>query len=154
MQGKKISDYLKDVYRKDPGIKVGMRYFRLMFSVTENLYEMRKLAGITQKELARRLNTTQSTIASWETPGYDGYTLKKLFQIADELGFMIYIKFLKKPLTPTITSYATDNWQEDSMEYRINQEIRSREYSENIVINSKFNKNSYASASVTGRSIS
>lgn len=71
-------------------------FFRLMLSIANQLVQMRKRKGLTQHELAKRLNTSQSTVALWETPVYTGYSIKKLHSIATELGFDLKLEFIPK----------------------------------------------------------
>ncbi|MER5393295.1 helix-turn-helix transcriptional regulator [Saccharopolyspora sp. NPDC002686] len=41
----------------------------LAFALARLVYELRTQAGITQTELARRMGTTQSSVARWESGG-------------------------------------------------------------------------------------
>jgi transcriptional regulator with XRE-family HTH domain len=63
--------------------------------VAINLYELRENAGLTQKELAERLNVKQSNISRWEQPGYQGYKLKMLNKIVRNLGGALNVSFTK-----------------------------------------------------------
>ncbi|HEX5456223.1 MAG TPA: helix-turn-helix domain-containing protein [Candidatus Saccharimonadales bacterium] len=122
MLGKKLTEYLKQANESNPGLKKGMRYFRLMFRISEEIQTMRKSVGLTQKQLASLLNTTQSTVASWEIPGYDGYTVKKLFSISEELGYTVNVIFYQ---VPTVTEQTPSDWFIDG----INQEMYTRKMS-------------------------
>ena len=51
----------------------------------KKLAELRKLRGLTQKELADRIGVTQSAVASWETRQIYP-TVKKLIQMAEIFG--------------------------------------------------------------------
>jgi len=50
------------------------------------LVEARKLAGLTQRQLAERLGVTQSQVARIEKRGYDAYTLTSLRRYVHALG--------------------------------------------------------------------
>lgn len=53
--------------------------------VAETVRAHRKAAGLTQKELAEKLQTGQSTVAQWEN-GVRTPPIKRLFDIAEVLG--------------------------------------------------------------------
>jgi len=46
---------------------------------------LRKKAGLSQKELARQLKTTQQQISRLESPGYEGHSLSMLRRVAKAL---------------------------------------------------------------------
>ena len=50
------------------------------------LVEARQAAGLTQVELAHRLDVTQSQVARIEKRGYDAYTLNTLRRYVEALG--------------------------------------------------------------------
>mgnify|MGYP001586767774 CR=1 FL=1 len=50
------------------------------------IYELRMEAGLTQKELAKRVGTTQSVISRIEDADYDGHSLSILNRIATSLN--------------------------------------------------------------------
>jgi transcriptional regulator with XRE-family HTH domain len=56
----------------------------------------REKAGLTQSELAKKLNTSQSTIARLENPNYQGYSIKALKKIAEALGLELVVTFREK----------------------------------------------------------
>ena len=65
-------------------------------NVSRTLYELRKAAGITQEELAKRVNTTPSVISRLENEGYDGHSLSTLKKIAGALGRRVRIEFVEE----------------------------------------------------------
>ena len=58
------------------------------------LYELRKQAGLSQAELARRIGTTQSVISRLEDADYDSRSLPILQRIAAALDQRIEIRFI------------------------------------------------------------
>lgn len=60
-----------------------------MNNIPPNIKTLRKINRLTQHELATRLNTSQSTIALWESRGYTGYTISKLYELSETLGVSI-----------------------------------------------------------------
>ncbi len=47
---------------------------------------LREKAGLTQKELARKLKTSQQQISRLESPSYEGHSLSMLRRVADALA--------------------------------------------------------------------
>ena len=63
--------------------------------IAQQLYDQRKKAGLTQKQLAARVNTTPSVISRLEDADYDGHSLKMLKKIAVALNLRLKIKLEK-----------------------------------------------------------
>lgn len=55
--------------------------------------EIRERLGLTQAQLAKRIGTSQSTIARLEDTDYEGYSLPTLQRIADALKCRLVVKF-------------------------------------------------------------
>jgi transcriptional regulator with XRE-family HTH domain len=70
---------------------------RINADVAQKIYDLRKEAGLTQKELAELIGTTQSVISRIEDADYEGHSLTMLSRIAHAL---------KRRLTIHIDSYA------------------------------------------------
>lgn len=64
---------------------------RICNDISIDLYRLRKTAGLTQKELAEKLQVKQSNISRWEKPGYQGYKVKMLSRLARALGGQLFI---------------------------------------------------------------
>jgi transcriptional regulator with XRE-family HTH domain len=60
------------------------------------IFEARKAAGLTQKELAERVGTTQPVIARLESADYEGHSLAMLERIAAALGLRLEVRFVAK----------------------------------------------------------
>jgi transcriptional regulator with XRE-family HTH domain len=52
----------------------------------------REECGLTQYELAKRMGSTQSTVARWESGDHD-FAMKSLARIADGLGVGLVVHF-------------------------------------------------------------
>ena len=65
----------------------------LSFRVAQMIYDARTEAGLTQKQLADLVGTSQSAIARLEDADYDGHSLSMLNRIAKTLGKRIQIRF-------------------------------------------------------------
>jgi ribosome-binding protein aMBF1 (putative translation factor) len=59
--------------------------------------EMREDAGLTQAELARKVDTTQSVIARLEDAEYTGHSLTMLERVATVCGVALKLHAEKKP---------------------------------------------------------
>src|SRR6266702_1329912 len=68
------------------------------WDVALQIAALREQAGLTQKELARRLKTSQQHISRLESPGYEGHSLAMLRRVA---------KALKANLRVVLESQAT-----------------------------------------------
>ena len=62
--------------------------------VARMIYNARNKAGLTQKELAKLVGTTQSVIARLEDADYEGHSLSMLRRIAESLGKRVEIRFI------------------------------------------------------------
>jgi ribosome-binding protein aMBF1 (putative translation factor) len=68
--------------------------------VARTIYDARNKAGLTQKELAKLVGTTQSVIARLEDADYEGHSLNMLNRIAAALNTRVDIRFLAIKGTP------------------------------------------------------
>ena len=93
------------------------------------IYGVRATAGLTQKELAHRIGTSQSVIARLEDADYGGHSLTMLRRIADALNLTVAISlkpkhqggyrpaFLEEPATSSI-KFVTQRPQIDAEAYK------------------------------------
>jgi DNA-binding XRE family transcriptional regulator len=71
--------------------------------IARKVYDLRTKAGISQRELARRVGTSASAICRLEDADYDGHSLYMLKRIAEALDQRIEIRFIpirRKQLQP------------------------------------------------------
>jgi ribosome-binding protein aMBF1 (putative translation factor) len=68
--------------------------------VARMIYDARNKAGLTQKELAKLVGTTQSVIARLEDADYEGHSLSTLNRIAAALNKRVDIRFLAAKGSP------------------------------------------------------
>jgi ribosome-binding protein aMBF1 (putative translation factor) len=73
--------YVKD----DPQRKASVEAERVNAQVARMIHDLRKDAGLTQKELAELVGTTQSVISRLEDADYEGHSLSMLGRIAEAL---------------------------------------------------------------------
>ena len=66
------------------------------WEVAIQLAALRKQAGFSQKELARRLGTSQQQVSRLESPSYEGHSLSMLRRVADVLGATVHVEIKRK----------------------------------------------------------
>mgnify|MGYP005844057313 CR=1 FL=1 len=68
------------------------------WDVAIKLASLRKKSGLSQKELAKRVGTSQQQISRLESPSYEGHSLSMLRRVVDVLGASIHVEIQpKKP---------------------------------------------------------
>ena len=68
---------------------------RVNAEVARTIYELRKKAGLTQKELAQMVGTTQSVISRLEDADYEGHSLSMLNRIAMALNRRLSVQMIE-----------------------------------------------------------
>ena len=63
------------------------------WDVALQIAALREKAGLSQKELARRIRTSQQQISRLESPGYEGHSLSMLRRVATALGVTVRVTF-------------------------------------------------------------
>jgi transcriptional regulator with XRE-family HTH domain len=84
--------YLED-QMTDPSFVARFEQAGEAWEVALQLAALRQKAGLSQKELARRLNTSQQHISRLESPGYEGHSLANLRRVADVLHARVRVTF-------------------------------------------------------------
>jgi len=83
---------------KDSGFAERFKKAGEAWDVAIKLASLRKASGLSQKELAKRVGTSQQQISRLESPSYEGHSLSMLRRVADVLGASIHIEIQpKKP---------------------------------------------------------
>jgi transcriptional regulator with XRE-family HTH domain len=62
--------------------------------IARKVYDLRTKAGISQRELAKRVGTSASAICRLEASDYEGHSLSMLKRIAEALDRRIEIRFV------------------------------------------------------------
>src|SRR4030042_666993 len=60
------------------------------------LASLRKKSGLSQKELAKRVGTSQQQISRLESPSYEGHSLSMLRRVAEVLGGTVRVEIQHK----------------------------------------------------------
>jgi len=86
----------------DPGGK--FRKASEASDVAVQLASLRKKSGLSQKELAKRVGTSQQQISRLESPSYKGHSLSMLRRVAGVLGagVRVEIQIKKEPSPPVV----------------------------------------------------
>lgn len=64
--------------------------------LAEIIKEMRLEAGMSQAQLAKRINTTQSRVAQIESPDYGRFTIATLIDVARVFDYEVVIEFRRR----------------------------------------------------------
>ncbi len=73
------------------------------WDVALQLAALREKAGLSQKDLARKLKTSQQQISRLESPSYEGHSLTMLRRVAEVLGATIRVTIAPKEESATMT---------------------------------------------------
>jgi transcriptional regulator with XRE-family HTH domain len=77
---------------KDPDFERRFRKAGEAWDVALKLASLRKASGLSQKELAKQVGTSQQQISRLESPSYEGHSLSMLRRVADVLGATVYVE--------------------------------------------------------------
>ncbi len=86
-------DTYLDEQLKDPEFAARFENAGDAWDVAVQLAALRQKAGLSQKELARRLNTSQQQISRLESPAYEGHSLANLRRVAEALNARVRVTF-------------------------------------------------------------
>jgi len=78
---------------KDPAFAVHFKRAGEAWDVAVQIAQLREKAGLSQKELAKILKTSQQQISRLESPGYEGHTLSTLRRVAAALSANVRVVF-------------------------------------------------------------
>lgn len=70
------------------------------WDIALQLTALREKADLSQKEVARRLNTSQQHISRLESPSYTGHSLSNLRRLARALNARVKVTFEPEKLRP------------------------------------------------------
>lgn len=75
---------------------------RMNARIAEQIRQLREKAGLTQRELAKRVGTTASVLCRLEDADYHGHSLTMLRRIAAALDQRVEIRFVAKRKTQPV----------------------------------------------------
>ena len=111
---RKTSNAVRILHRRyvgeDAQRKASLERERVNAEVARTIYELREQAGLSQRELAERVDTTQSVISRLEDADYDGHSLTMLNRIAKALNQQVQVVMRpKEQKQASITLAVTKN---------------------------------------------
>ena len=92
---------------KDPDFARRYQKAGEAWDVALQLAALRKKAGLSQKELAQMVGTTQQQISRLESTSYEGHSLSMLRRVAEVLGAKVHID-IQVPKHPKQAAVAED----------------------------------------------
>ena len=87
--------YLEDQL-KDKDFAARFKKAGEAWDVALQLAALRKESGLSQKELAQRVGTSQQQISRLESPSYEGHSLSMLRRVTEALGASLYVEIQHK----------------------------------------------------------
>ncbi len=112
--------YVKD----DPERKAAIQQERVSAKVAGLIHDMRTAAGLSQKELAEMIDTTQSVISRLEDADYEGRSLSMLERIAKALNRELTVAMIaSEPKTQGVRGKYYERYQEGSNVVLLDPEI-------------------------------
>ncbi len=78
----------------DPEMEALLAEEETNMDVAEQIYRLRLDAGLSQKELAQKIGTTDTAISRLESADYDGHSMAMLRRIAAALNKKVKISFV------------------------------------------------------------
>lgn len=95
---RKIADGMQIIERRflsnNPELKKMVDEEFQKLQIGQQIFELRKEAGLTQAELANLVGTTGSVISRLESAEYDGHSLKMLERVAIALGKRVDVRIV------------------------------------------------------------
>ncbi len=87
---------------KDPAFAKRFKQAGEAWDVALQLTHLREQAGLSQKDLARKLHTSQQQISRLESPSYEGHSLSMLRRVAEVFGVTVRVTFASKGESETV----------------------------------------------------
>lgn len=86
-------DRYLDEQLADPALAAKLEHAGAGWEVALQIADLRRHAGLSQKELAHLLHTSQQQISRIESPGYEGHSLSMLRRVAEVLHARVRVVF-------------------------------------------------------------
>jgi DNA-binding XRE family transcriptional regulator len=79
---------------KDPEFKAHYQEERQALKLAMKIAKLREKKGLSQKQMAKLMGTSQQAVSRIESGEYEGFTLKTLEKIAEATGTKVKIEFV------------------------------------------------------------
>jgi len=86
-------DHYLDEQLRDPAFAARFKSAGEAWDVALQIAALREKAGLSQKDLAKLLRTSQQQISRLESPGYEGHSLSMLRRVAGVLRARVRVVF-------------------------------------------------------------
>jgi transcriptional regulator with XRE-family HTH domain len=86
-------DSYLDNQLRDPGFAARFARAGEAWDIALQIAAAREQAGLSQRELAERVGTTQQQISRLESPNYEGHSLSMLRRVAQALDVRVHFSF-------------------------------------------------------------
>lgn len=86
-------DRYLDKQLQDPAFAARFEHAGQAWEVASQIATLREKAGLSQRELAKLLGTSQQQISRLESPGYEGHSLSMLRRVAEVLHAKVRVAF-------------------------------------------------------------
>jgi len=96
MKKKTNFDLYLEEQLKSPDFAEKFRKAGEAWDIAIQLVSLRKKSGLSQKELAKRVGTSQQQISRLESPSYEGHSLSMLRRVAEILGATVHVEIQPK----------------------------------------------------------
>ena len=90
---RRFQDYLKEQL-KDPAFREAYEEEGLFVELAIQVAHLRQKQGLTQRQLAKRLRTSQQTVSRLESPKNGSLSLRTLVKLAHALGKEVKVQFV------------------------------------------------------------
>jgi transcriptional regulator with XRE-family HTH domain len=89
-------DAYLDGQLQDPAFARRFKQAGEAWEVALQIAALREKAGMSQRDLARKLHTSQQQISRLESPSYEGHSLSMLRRVAEVLGVTVRVTLAPK----------------------------------------------------------
>lgn len=93
MKRTNFDSYLEEQL-KDSGFAERFKKAGVAWDVALQLAALRQQVGLSQKDLAHKLRTSQQQISRLEAPSYEGHSLSMLRRVAEALGATVHVSVI------------------------------------------------------------
>jgi DNA-binding XRE family transcriptional regulator len=96
MKKKTNFDRYLEEHLKDPEFAERFRKAGEAWDIALQIAALRRDLGLSQRELAKRVGTSQQQISRLESPSYEGHSLSMLRRVAEVLGASVRVKIYRQ----------------------------------------------------------
>ena len=96
-------DLFLETQLRDPDFAERFKRAGEAWDVALQLAALREKAGLSQRDLARKLHTSQQNISRLESPAYEGHSLSMLRRVAEVLGATVRVTLAPKEESAPLT---------------------------------------------------